>query len=413
MSVISKPKSHQPNIYYDYVLSHYKNTYHQAVNTYFSKYTMPYDSKILKSALEPNNYYKYQYIVTFHPEKIFIMLPHISHPKLYEDDSINEHTRTHLDDWGMFFEFDLKSKVLRTNLENKKALIANKFFNIVSRTIKYFYKNKPSASFLKDYALTQDDVCLMTELSYLQKLNDDELKDTLAFSDIIYHFDAKYDFKSSGKYIDIYGHTLNEHHLITDDARYSRSFGAIPAFENERDKLYLGGSLINNVGRLSDKIIGYLNYELLRNIKISGFYTEPSIFTAPYIFIFVKGRKFEFLHPFKTKFTRYDSSFSSIVMEAPYLIPNYYTSFEESIIEANAIEKTSILNLINEKENLDKSIAKGLSIYRKFGEQLKEENEMFKTRHLAFKEIINQTIDIFQAEIDRPSATTSTTTSNS
>ena len=398
---MNKPKSHQPNIYYDYVLSHYKNTYHQAVNTYFSKYTMPYDSKILKSALEPNNYYKYQYIVTFHPEKIFIMLPHISHPKLYEDDSINEHTRTHLDDWGMFFEFDLKSKVLRTNLENKKALIANKFFNIVSRTIKYFYKNKPSASFLKDYALTQDDVCLMTELSYLQKLNDDELKDTLAFSDIIYHFDAKYDFKSSGKYIDIYGH------------RYSRSFGAIPAFENERDKLYLGGSLINNVGRLSDKIIGYLNYELLRNIKISGFYTEPSIFTAPYIFIFVKGRKFEFLHPFKTKFTRDDSSFSSIVMEAPYLIPNYYTSFEESIIEANAIEKTSILNLINEKENLDKSIAKGLSIYRKFGEQLKEENEMFKTRHLAFKEIINQTIDIFQAEIDRLSATTSTTTSNS
>lgn len=313
----------------------------------------------------------------------------------------------------LFFEFDLKSKVLRTNLENEKALRANKFFNIVSRTIQYFYKNKPSASFLKDYALTQEDVCLMTELSYLQKLNDDELKDTLAFSDIIYHFDAKYDFKSSGKYIDIYGHTLNEHHLITDDARYSRSFGAIPAFENERDKLYLGGSLINNVGRLSDKIIGYLNYELLRNIKISGFYTEPSIFTAPYIFIFVKGRKFEFLHPFKTKFTRDDSSFSSIVMEAPYLIPNYYTSFEESIIEANAIEKTSILNLINEKENLDKSIAKGLSIYRKFGEQLKEENEMFKTRHLAFKEIINQTIDIFQAEIDRLSATTSTSTSNS
>lgn len=133
----------------------------------------------------------------------------------------------------------------------------------------------------------------------------------------------------------------------------------------------------------------------------------------PYIFVFVKGRKFEFLHPFKTSLTRDDNSFSRTVLYAPYLIPDYYTSFEESAIEANAIEKTSILNLIKEKENLDKSITKGLSIYRKFGEQLKEENEMFKTRHLAFKEIINQTIDIFQAEIDRLSATTSTSTSNS
>ena len=413
MTVMSKPKSREPNIYYDYVLSHYKNTYHQAVNTYFSKYTMSYDSKILKSALEPNNYYKYQYIVAFHPEKIFVMLPHISHHELYEDDSISEHTKNHLDDWGMFFEFDLKSKILKTNLENKNALRANKFFNIVSRTIKYFYKNKPSASFLKDYELTTDDVSLMVELAYLQKLNDDELKDTLSFSDIIYHFDAKYDFKSSGKYIDIYGHALNTHHLITDDAKYSKSFGAISAFENERDKLYLGALPIENVGRLSDKIAGYLNYELLRSIKISGFYTEPSIFTAPYIFVFVKGRKFEFLHPFKTKFTRDDNSFSRTLLYAPYLTPDYYTSFEESVIEANAIEKTSILNLINEKENLDKSITKGLAIYRKFGEQLKEENEMFKTRHLAFKEIINQTIDIFQAEIDRLSATTSTSTSNS
>lgn len=401
MLVINKPKSHQPNIYYDYVLSHYKNTYHQAVNTYFSKYTMPYDSKILKSSLEPNNYYKYQYIVAFHPEKIFIMLPHISHHELYEDDSISEYTRNHLDDWGMFFEFDLKSKVLRTNLENKKALRANKFFSIVSRTIKYFYKHKPSASFLKDYNLANDDVSLMTELAYLQKLNDDELKNALSFSDIIYRFDAKYDFKSSGKYIDIYGHALNKHHLITDDPKYSKLFGTISAFENERDKLYLGGPLIENVGRLSDKMASYLNYELLSNITASGFYTEPSIFTAPYMFIFVKGRKFEFLHPFKTSFTRDDNSFSRTVLYAPYLVPDYYTSFEESVIEANAIEKTSILNLINEKEDLDKSIAKGLSIYRKFGEQLKEENEMFKTRHLAFKEIINQTIDIFQAEIDR------------
>lgn len=399
--MISKPKSHQPNIYYDYVLSHYKNAYHQAVNTYFSKYTIPYDSKILKSALEPKNYYKYQYIVAFHPEKIFIMLPHISHHELYEDDSISDDTRNRLDDWGMFFEFDLKSKVLKTNLENEKALRVNKFFNIVSRTIQCFYKNKPSANFLKDYGLTTDDVSLMTELAYLKRLDDDKLREALSFSDIIYHFDAKYDFKSSGKYIDIYGHKFIKHFLITD--KFSNSFATIPAFENERDKLYLSIP-VNNVGVLSDEMMVYLDRELLNNIASSGHYTETTVFTSPYLFVFVKGRKFEFLHPFKTRLTRDDSSFSSIVIEAPYLIPNYYTSFEKCALEADAIEKTSILNLIDEKEDLGKSISKGLSIYRKFGEQLKEENEMFKTRHLAFKEIINQTIDIFQAEIDRLSA---------
>ena len=413
MPVINKPKSHQPNIYYDYVLSHYKNAYHQAVNTYFSKYTIPYDSKILKSALDPNNYYKYQYIVAFHPEKIFIMIPHISHYELYENSSISEYTQNHLDDWGMFFEFDLKSKVLRINLENKNVLKANQFFNIVSKTIKYFYKNKPSASFLKDYELTQDDVSLMTELAYLQRLDDDELKNALSFSDVIYHFDAKYDFKPSGKYVDIYGHSFNMHHLITDDIRYSKRFRTNQAFENECEKLYLGTLPIDNVGRLSDEMVNYSKYELLSDITTSGFYMDPSVFTAPYIFIFVKGRKFEFLHPFKTGFTRDDNSFSKTILYAPYLTPNYYTSFEESVIEANAIEKTSILNLIDKKENLDKSIAKGLSIYSKFGEQLKEENEMFKTRHLAFKEIINQTIDIFQSEIDRLSTSATTLASKS
>ena len=206
----SKPKLHQPNIYYDYVLSHYKNAYHQAVNTYFSKYTMSYDSEILKSSLEHNNYYKYQYIVAFHPEKIFIMRPHIHHHELYEDNNISDDTRNRLDNWGMFFEFDLKSKVLRTNLENEKALRANKFFNIISRTIQYFYKNKPSANFLKEYGLTTDDVSLMTELAYLKGLDDDKLKEALSFSDIIYHFDANYEFKSSGKYIDIYGHKFTK-----------------------------------------------------------------------------------------------------------------------------------------------------------------------------------------------------------
>ena len=398
----SKPKSHQPNIYYDYILSHYKNAYHQAVNTSFSKYTMSYDSEILKSSLKHNNYYKYQYIVAFHPEKIFIMRPHIHHHELYEDKNISDDTRNRLDNWGMFFEFDLKSKVLRTNLENEKALRANKFFNIVSRTIQYFYKNKPSANFLKEYGLTTDDVSLMTELAYLKGLDDDNLKDALSFSDIIYHFDMNYNFKSSGKYIDIYGHKSTKHFLITD--KFSSLFITIPAFENERDKLYLGTLPIDNVGVLSDKMMVYLDRELLNNITSSGHYTEMTVFTAPYLFVFVKGRKFEFLHPFKTSLTRDDSSFSSIALEAPYLIPDYYISFEKCALEANTIEKTSILNLIDEKEDLGKSIFKGLSIYRKFSEQLKEENEMFKTRHLAFKEIINQTIDIFQAEIDRLSA---------
>ena len=400
--MISKPKSHQPNIYYDYILSHYKDAYHQAVNTYFSKYTMSYDSEILKSSLEHNNYYKYQYIAAFHPEKIFIMRPHIHHHELYEDNNISDDTRNRLDNWGMFFEFDLKSKVLRTNLENEKALRANKFFNIVSRTIQYFYKNKPSANFLKEYGLTTDDVSLMTELAYLKGLDDDKLKESLSFSDIIYHFDANYEFKSSGKYIDIYGHKFTKHFLITD--KFSSLFITIPAFENERDKLYLGTLPIDNVSVLSDKMIGYLERELTNNIYSSSHYTETTVFTAPYLFVFVKGRKFEFFHPFKTSLTRDDSSFSSIAIEAPYLIPDYYTSFEKCALKSDAIEKTSILNLIDEKEDLGKSISKGLSIYRKFGEQLKEENEMFKTRHLACKEILNQTIDIFQAEIDRLSA---------
>ena len=157
-----------------------------------------------------------------------------------------------------------------TNLENKKALRANKFFNLVSGTIKYFYKNKPSANFLKDYGLTTNDVSLMTELAYLQKL-DDKLKEALSFSDIIYHFDASYDFKSSGKYIDIYGHKYTKHFLITD--KFSNSFITIPAFENERDKLYLGTLPIDNVGVLSDKMMVYLDRELLNNITSSGHYS--------------------------------------------------------------------------------------------------------------------------------------------
>ena len=400
--MISKPKSHQPNIYYDYILSHYKNAYHQAVNTYFSKYTIPYDSKILKSHLEPNNYYKYQYIVAFHPDKIFVMLPHINHHELYDDETLSDYSRKHIDEWGLFFEFDLKTKVLRSNVENTKALRVNKFFLIVSRTIKYFSKNKPSDSFLKSYEMTKDDVYLMTSLAYLRSLNENDLRDALEFSDIIYYFDDKYQFKSSGKYLDIYGHEFNERFLILDKSKFASIFRRIPAFENERDKLYLGDLDIANVGVLSDKMESYLKNILLYDITESSFYIEPTIFTAPYIFVFTKGRKFEFFHPFKTRLTRdKDKSFNKIVLWAPYLMPNYYTSFYQCVNEANTIKNTSILSLADKKFKLEKNIFNGIAIYRKFGEQLKEEKEMFQTRHLAFKEIINQTIDIFQAEIDR------------
>lgn len=408
MATNDKPSSYRPNIYYDYVLSHYKNAYHQAANTYFSKNEMVYDSKILKSSLEPNNYYKYQYIVSFHPDKIFVMLPHISHHELYEDETLSDYSRDHIDEWGLFFEFDLKTKVLRSNVENVKALRANKFFRIVSTTIKYFSKNKPSDSFLKDYDLTKDDVYLMTSLAHLRALNENDLRDALAFSDIIYYFDDKYQFKPSGKYIDIYGHEFNEHFLILGElSNMSPSiFRHIPAFENERDKLYLGDLDISNVGTLSDQMESYLKNILLYDITSSSFYIDPTVFTAPYIFVFVKGRKFEFFHPFKTRFTRdKEKSFHKTVLWAPYLLPNYYTSFYKCVNEANTIKNTSILSLADKKSKLEKNIFNGISIYRKFGEQLKEEKEMFQTRHLAFKEIINQTIDIFQAEIERLSKT--------
>lgn len=406
----NKPSSYRPNIYYDYVLSHYKNIYHQAANTYFSKNTMDYDSKILKSHLEPNDYYKNQYIIAFHPDKIFVMLPHISHHELYEDENLSDYSRDHIVEWGLFFEFDLKTKVLRSNVENAKALMVNKFFLIVSRTIKYFSKNKPSDSFLKSYEMTKDDVYLITPLAYLRSFNENDLRDALEFSDIIYYFDDKYQFKPSGKYIDIYGHEFNERFLILDELRAMSSsiFRRIQAFENKRDKLYLGDFDISNVGTLSDQMESYLKNILLYDITSSSFYIDPTVFTAPYIFVFAKGRKFEFFHPFKTSLTRdKDKSFNKTVLWAPYLIPNYYTSFDQCVNEANTIKDTSILSLADKKSELEKNIFNGISIYRKFGEQLKEEKEMFQTRHLAFKEIINQTIDTFQSEIERLSKSNS------
>ena len=407
MATNAKPTSHRPNAYYDYVLSHYKNIYHQSVNTYFSKNTISYDSKILKSHLEPKNYYKYQYIVAFHPEKIFVLLPHISHHELYEDETISDYSRDHIDDLGLFFEFDLKTKVLRSNVENIKALSANKFFKIVSSTIKYFSKNAPSDRFLNEYALTKDDVNLMTSLAYLRSLSENDLRDSLTFSDIIYYFDYKYQFKPSGHYIDIYGHELNKHFVVSNESPFSKLFHHSLGAENERNKLNLGNFYLDNVGVLSDKMKSHLE-NILYDITSSGFYLEPTVFTAPYIFVFAKGRKFEFFHPFKTRFTRdKEKSFNKIVLEAPYLIPNYYTSFEKCATEANAIKNTSILSLADKKYKLETSISDGLSIYRKFGEQLKEEKTMFQTRHIAFKEIINQTIDIFQAEIDRLSKSNS------
>lgn len=408
MATNAKPTSHRPNAYYDYVLSHYKNIYHQSVNTYFSKNTISYDSKILKSHLEPKNYYKYQYIVAFHPEKIFVLLPHISHHELYEDETISDYSRDHIDDLGLFFEFDLKTKVLRSNVENIKALSANKFFKIVSSTIKYFSKNAPSDRFLNEYALTKDDVNLMTSLAYLRSLSENDLRDALAFSDIIYYFDYKYQFKPSGHYIDIYGHELNEHFVVSNESPFSKLFRhSCLGAENERNKLNLGNFYLDNVGVLSDKMKSHLE-NILYDITSSGFYLEPTVFTAPYIFVFAKGRKFEFFHPFKTRFTRdKEKSFNKIVLEAPYLIPNYYTSFEKCATEANAIKNTSILSLADKKYKLETSISDGLSIYRKFGEQLKEEKAMFQTRHLAFKEIINQTIDTFQSEIERLSKSNS------
>ena len=406
----NKPSSYRPNIYYDYVLSHYKNIYHQAANTYFSKNTIPYDSKILKSHLEPNDYYKYQYIVTFHPEKIFVLLPHISHHEFYEDETLSDYSRAHIDEWGLFFEFDLKTKVLRSNVENIKALSANKFFKIVSSTIKYFSKNTPSDNFLNEYELTKDDVNLMASLAYLRSLAEKDLREALEFSDIIYYFDDKYQFKPSGKYMDIYGHEFNERFLILDELRAMSSsiFIRSPAFEDERDKLYLGDLDISNVGTLSDQMESYLKNILLYDITSSGFYIDPTVFTAPYIFVFAKGRKFEFFHPFKTSLTRdKDKSFNKTVLLAPYLIPNYYTSFDQCVNEANTIKNTSILSLADKKSELEKNIFNGISIYRKFGEQLKEEKAMFQTRHLAFKEIINQTIDTFQSEIERLSKSNS------
>lgn len=406
----NKPSSYRPNIYYDYVLSHYKNIYHQAANTYFSKNTMDYDSKILKSHLEPNDYYKNQYIIAFHPDKIFVMLPHISHHELYEDENLSDYSRDHIVEWGLFFEFDLKTKVLRSNVENAKALMVNKFFLIVSRTIKYFSKNKPSDSFLKSYEMTKDDVYLITALAYLRSFNENDLRDALEFSDIIYYFDDKYQFKPSGKYIDIYGHEFNERFLILDELRAMSSsiFRRIQTFENKRDELYLGDFDISNVGTLSDQMESYLKNILLYDITSSGFYIDPTVFTAPYIFVFAKGRKFEFFHPFKTSLTRdKNKSFNKTVLLAPYLIPNYYTSFDQCVNEANTIKNTSILSLADKKSELEKNIFNGISIYRKFGEQLKEEKEMFQTRHLAFKEIINQTIDTFQSEIERLSKSNS------
>lgn len=406
----NKPSSYRPNIYYDYVLSHYKNIYHQAANTYFSKNTMDYDSKILKSHLEPNDYYKNQYIIAFHPDKIFVMLPHISHHELYEDENLSDYSRDHIVEWGLFFEFDLKTKVLRSNVENAKVLMVNKFFLIVSRTIKYFSKNKPSDSFLKSYEMTKDDVYLITALAYLRSFNENDLRDALEFSDIIYYFDDKYQFKPSGKYIDIYGHEFNERFLILDELRAMSSsiFRRIQTFENKRDKLYLGDFDISNVGTLSDQMESYLKNILLYDITSSGFYIDPTVFTAPYIFVFAKGRKFEFFHPFKTSLTRdKNKSFNKTVLLAPYLIPNYYTSFDQCVNEANTIKNTSILSLADKKSELEKNIFNGISIYRKFGEQLKEEKEMFQTRHLAFKEIINQTIDTFQSEIERLSKSNS------
>ena len=406
----NKPSSYRPNIYYDYVLSHYKNIYQQAANTYFSKNTMDYDSKILKSHLEPNDYYKNQYIIAFHPDKIFVMLPHISHHELYEDENLSDYSRDHIVEWGLFFEFDLKTKVLRSNVENAKALMVNKFFLIVSRTIKYFSKNKPSDSFLKSYEMTKDDVYLITTLAYLRSFNENDLRDALEFSDIIYYFDDKYQFKPSGKYIDIYGHEFNERFLILDELRAMSSsiFRRIQTFENKRDELYLGDFDISNVGTLSDQMESYLKNILLYDITSSGFYIDPTVFTAPYIFVFAKGRKFEFFHPFKTSLTRdKNKSFNKTVLLAPYLIPNYYTSFDQCVNEANTIKNSSILSLADKKSELEKNIFNGISIYRKFGEQLKEEKEMFQTRHLAFKEIINQTIDTFQSEIERLSKSNS------
>lgn len=406
----NKPSSYRPNIYYDYVLSHYKNIYQQAANTYFSKNTMDYDSKILKSHLEPNDYYKNQYIIAFHPDKIFVMLPHISHHELYEDENLSDYSRDHIVEWGLFFEFDLKTKVLRSNVENAKALMVNKFFLIVSRTIKYFSKNKPSDSFLKSYEMTKDDVYLITALAYLRSFNENDLRDALEFSDIIYYFDDKYQFKPSGKYIDIYGHEFNERFLILDELRAMSSsiFRRIQTFENKRDELYLGDFDISNVGTLSDQMESYLKNILLYDITSSGFYIDPTVFTAPYIFVFAKGRKFEFFHPFKTSLTRdKNKSFNKTVLLAPYLIPNYYTSFDQCVNEANTIKNSSILSLADKKSELEKNIFNGISIYRKFGEQLKEEKEMFQTRHLAFKEIINQTIDTFQSEIERLSKSNS------
>ena len=67
--------------------------------------------------------------------------------------------------------------------------------------------------------------------------------------------------------------------------------------------------------------------------------TETTVFTAPYLFVFVKGRKFEFLHPFKTSLTRDDSSFSSIALEAPYLIPDYYTRMKNALLRPTPLKK--------------------------------------------------------------------------